>query len=228
MARADWYRLDNVGKFYAAQAGSSAQTVFRFSAAMADAVDAEALQAALDGTVALFPSFNVCLRSGLFWHYLEPSREAPQVQPEVLPICFGLHTGPRSVLFRVSWHERRINLEVSHMISDGRGSLEFFRVLVGLYAQARYGAPCEDVGDDAAALEARRHQADIGRGIVEATGLVDDGDAVQPHMLPCHRLPELRIDAKTLAHGHLQCSAQFGIDHPAVETGPQQDAEIAH
>ncbi len=160
MARADWYRLDNVGKFYAAQAGSSAQTVFRFSAAMADAVDAEALQAALDGTVALFPSFNVCLRSGLFWHYLEPSREAPQVQPEVLPICFGLHTGPRSVLFRVSWHERRINLEVSHMISDGRGSLEFFRVLVGLYAQARYGAPCEDVGDDAAALEARRHQAE--------------------------------------------------------------------
>ena len=160
MARAAWYRLDNVGKFYAAQAGSSAQTVFRFSAAMADAVDAEALQAALDGTVALFPSFNVCLRSGLFWHYLEPSREAPQVQPEVLPICFDLHTGPRSVLFRVSWHERRINLEVSHMISDGRGSLEFFRVLVGLYAQARYGAPCEDVGDDAAALEARRHQAE--------------------------------------------------------------------
>ena len=66
MDAATRYRLDNVGTFYAAQAGSPVQTVFRFSAAMADAVDAAALQAALDDTVALFPSFNVCLRSGLF------------------------------------------------------------------------------------------------------------------------------------------------------------------
>ena len=163
MARADWYRLDNVGKFYAAQAGRSAQTVFRLSATMADAVDPKALQAALTATVGLLPSFNVCLRSGLFWHYLEPAREVPQVQPENLPICFGLHTGPHSVLFRVSWFEQRINLEVSHMISDGRGALEFFRTLVGLYAQERYGAPWEGATDEAAELRRRQAEDSFGR-----------------------------------------------------------------
>ena len=36
MADASWYRLDNVGKFYAAQAGSPNQTIFRLAATMVD------------------------------------------------------------------------------------------------------------------------------------------------------------------------------------------------
>ena len=135
-----WYRLDNVGKFYAAEAGSPDQTIFRLTATMADEVDPTALQRALDAAVALFPGFNVSLRSGMFWHYLEPSGARPMVEPEHLPICFGLHTGPKSVLFRVSYYRRRINVEVSHMISDGRGGLEFLKALVGFYATERYGA----------------------------------------------------------------------------------------
>ncbi len=133
-----WYRLDNVGKFYAAQAGGGTQTVFRIAATMADEVDAHALQQALDAAVALFPGFNVCLRNGLFWHYLVPAPAPPRVEPETLPVCFSLHTGPASVLFRVTYHRRRINVEVSHIISDGRGTLEFVRVLLAAYVEARY------------------------------------------------------------------------------------------
>lgn len=145
MDRASWYKLDNVGRFYAAEAAASSQTVFRFAAEMIDEVDAEYLQEALNATVARFPGFNVVLRSGFFWHYLEPSSLIPQVQPEDLPICFGLHTGPKSVLFRVSYYRRRINLEVSHIISDGRGTLSFFRALISEYAQRRYRLHAEDI-----------------------------------------------------------------------------------
>lgn len=142
MARSDWYRLDNVGKFYAAQAGRSAQTVFRFSATMSDPVDPEALQAALGRAVTLFPGFNVSLRSGMFWHYLEPAEGIPAVQAEELPPCTGLHAGLESVLFRVSWHACRINVEMSHIVSDGRGTLEFFRALLAAYVEERYGDAC--------------------------------------------------------------------------------------
>ncbi|MEE0705872.1 MAG: alcohol acetyltransferase, partial [Adlercreutzia sp.] len=141
MAAPAWYRLDNVGKFYASQAGSSNQTVFRLAATMTEPVDAAALQRALDATIERFPGFNVCLRSGLFWHYLEPAKTTPTVQPETLPVCYGLHTGPKSVLFRVTYYQRRINVEVSHMISDGRGSLEFLKALLAAYAHERYHAP---------------------------------------------------------------------------------------
>lgn len=141
MADASWYRLDNVGKFYAAQAGGNTQTIFRIAATLADEVDADALQRALDAAVALFPGFNVCLRSGLFWHYLVPAPAPPRVEPEVLPVCYNLHADPSSVLFRVTYHARRINVEVSHIISDGRGTLEFVKALLAAYVAERYGAP---------------------------------------------------------------------------------------
>ena len=156
MADASWYRLDNVGKFYAAQAGGTRQTIFRIAATMADEVDPASLQRALDGAVALFPGFNVCLRSGLFWHYLVPAPEPPRVEPETLPVCFNLHTGPKSVLFRITYYQRRINVEVSHIISDGRGTLEFLKALLALYVAERYGAdaaPAPYAGDEASKTE---------------------------------------------------------------------------
>lgn len=139
MARATWYRLDNIGKFYSAQAGNSIQTVFRYAATLTDEVDPPVLQRALDKTVDAFPNFNVCLRSGMFWHYLEQAAEPPAVSHENLPLCFGLHVDAKSVLFRVSHHGTRVNFEVSHMVSDGRGSLSFFKALISSYLQERYG-----------------------------------------------------------------------------------------
>jgi NRPS condensation-like uncharacterized protein len=139
MARDTWYRLDNIGKFYSAQAGNPAQTVFRYSATLTTAVEPAILQHALDKTVELFPSFNVCLRSGIFWHYLEQATHPPLVQQENLPICFGLHVDTKSVLFRVSYYRARINLEVSHIVSDGRGTLGFFKELLYNYLEERHG-----------------------------------------------------------------------------------------
>jgi NRPS condensation-like uncharacterized protein len=139
MARDTWYRLDNIGKFYSSQTGNSVQTVFRYSATLTEDIDAEILQYALDKAVEVYPSFNVCLRSGIFWHYLEQASHPPLVQEENLPICFGLHVDTKSVLFRVSYYHTRINLEVSHIVSDGRGALGFFKELLYNYLQERHG-----------------------------------------------------------------------------------------
>jgi hypothetical protein len=138
MARNTWYRLDNVGKFYSSQVGSSIQTVFRYSATLTEDIDADVLQHAVDKAVETYPSFNVCLRNGIFWHYLEQASHPPLVQKENLPICFDLHVDTNSVLFRVSYYRTRINLEVSHIVSDGRGTLGFFKELLYNYLQERY------------------------------------------------------------------------------------------
>ena len=143
MAKDSSHRLDNVGKFYSAQAGHTYQTVFRIAAEMADDVDPAALQRALDQALDRFPGFNVTLRSGLFWHYFEQAPGKPAVQPEDLPPCAPMHAGPESALIRVSYFRRRINVEVSHMVSDGRGTMEFFKTLVGLYVRERHGCDVE-------------------------------------------------------------------------------------
>ena len=141
MARRTWYRLDNIGKFYSSQAGRSSQTVFRYSAELEDDIAPDILQHALDHAIAQFPSFNVHLLNGMFWHYLEQSDGRPLVEPEHLPICSRLHYGPKSMLFRVSYFRNRVNLEVSHIISDGRGAINLFKSLLHAYIAERYDVP---------------------------------------------------------------------------------------
>lgn len=148
MARNTWYRLDNVGKFYSSQAGSPAQTVFRYTATLSDDIDEAVLGHAVERTVGVFPSFNVCLRSGMFWHYLEQVSQPPAVSRENLPICYGLHVDAKSVLFRVSYYGARINFEVSHIVSDGRGALSFFKALLYAYVQECYGVEGVDIDYD--------------------------------------------------------------------------------
>lgn len=137
--RTNWYRLDNIGNYYVSELGHPFQTVFRFSAQMSERVDADALQVAFEKTVQEFPNFNVCLRTGFFWHYLQEMDSVPSVTPETDPICARLHFGAKSPLLRVSYFESRINFEVSHMVSDGRGTMAFFQELLRQYVEQRYG-----------------------------------------------------------------------------------------
>ena len=81
MARRTWYRLDNIGKFYSSQAGRSSQTVFRYSAELADGIDPDILQHALDHAIAQFPSFNVHLLLSLI-HILQISSCRKATRPE--------------------------------------------------------------------------------------------------------------------------------------------------
>ena len=208
MARDTWYRLDNVGKFYSSQAGSSAQTVFRYSATLADEIDPDVLQRALDKTVDVFPGFNVCLRSGMFWHYLEQAPKPPVVQRENLPICFGLHVSAKSVLFRVSHYRARINVEVSHIVSDGRGTLNFFKALVYAYVEERYGVegvPLEYDGSDHQKAE-NSFDKYFERGKAASTHapkvfrLSGWRDAADPTFLEYH-LPAHRVLALARKHG---------------------------
>ncbi|NMM93744.1 phthiocerol/phthiodiolone dimycocerosyl transferase family protein [Bifidobacterium oedipodis] len=192
----NWYRLDNVGKFYSSQAGRSAQTVFRYAATMSEPVNPTALQTAWEHTIAVFPSFNVHLRNGFFWHYLEQSERTPAVEPERHPICARLHTGPDSPLLRVSYYQARINLEVSHMIADGRGALVLFKALLHEYAHVRYGIEAAAAGLDGSAAQkaedgfakfydpsdatAARHHRDADAGTdtaAEADGKSTEGSA---------------------------------------------------
>lgn len=138
-----WYKLDNIGTYYAAQAMTQDQTVFRLSATFKDNVSATHLQAALLEVLSYYPNFNVSLKNGLFWHYLEARDKPIFVEPERVPICHPLHLQAGAPLLRVSYFEKRLNFEISHMISDGRGALMFFEDLLSAYCQRRYHVQAE-------------------------------------------------------------------------------------
>lgn len=169
--------------------------MFRYSATILDEIDAEILQHALDKAVDLFPSFNVCLRSGMFWHYLEQSNRAPEVSRENLPICYGLNVDTGSVLFRVSYCRNRINFEVSHIVSDGRGSLNFFKALLYTYVQTRYGIADVDIEYDGSD---RQKSEDSFDKYYEQTKAVEDDESESSQPKPkVYRLSGFRDKTDT-------------------------------
>ena len=70
-----WYKLDNVGKFYASTSNSIIPKVFRYSAYLYESINENILQIALNKTIKIFPNFNVNLKKGIFWYYLDETNK---------------------------------------------------------------------------------------------------------------------------------------------------------
>lgn len=140
-----WYKLDNVGKFYASISTKEIPSVFRYCVVLKDEIDEQRLQEALDNTIDIYPNFNVNLKKGFFWYYLEESNRKVIVTKENLPICYRIYNNSDDFLYRVSYYKNKINLEISHILSDGMGSKEFFKVLVSNYIKLRYSIKKLDI-----------------------------------------------------------------------------------
>ena len=129
-----WYKLDNAAKIIPSTAVGSDTRVFRLCCELKEEVDGGVLQAALDDAVREYPHFQCYLKKGLFWYYMEQSPEKAEVTEEKLPALSALYyPGRKTLLFRVNYYRRRINLEVYHVVSDGAGAFQFFRQIICNY-----------------------------------------------------------------------------------------------
>lgn len=135
----EWNRLDNAAKIFPSNSTKDDTKVFRFACELTEEVEPEILQKALDRTMEEFPFYSSVMKHGFFWYYLEESRLRPYVKEESAPPCSPIyHRDRKSLLFRVTYYHRRINLEVYHVLSDGTGALQFLRTLVHHYLLEKY------------------------------------------------------------------------------------------
>lgn len=129
-----WLRLDNAAKIFPPTSDNRDTKVFRFVCELVEEVDPTVLQTALDHTLEMFPLYRYVLKRGLFWYYFEESPLLPTVHAESKPPCSPLYLRTsKSLLFEVTYYDRRINLEVYHALADGTGALHFLRTLVLYY-----------------------------------------------------------------------------------------------
>ena len=129
-----WYQLDNAANLFPSISGNSNTNVFRLTCALREPVDPGRLQAALEAAIDSFPYFEVVMRRGLFWFYLERTNLRPVAEPESGRPCgriFYKHI--KELLFRVTYFQNNINLEVFHAISDGTGAFDFLRAILYSY-----------------------------------------------------------------------------------------------
>ncbi len=130
-----WYRLDNAATVFPGQDSSSWSNVFRFSAVLTEKVDPELLEQAVRMIMPRFPTFDVRMRAGLFWHYLEKNPYgAPPILPDIANPCQRFKRKENNgYLFKVYYYEDSISLEFYHSLTDGYGASRFFMTLVAVY-----------------------------------------------------------------------------------------------
>ena len=137
--RKNWVRLDNASNIFLAAMSTRDTKVFRMSAEVSETVDPLLLQEALEKVYEDYLLFHSVLRRGFFWYYLEKSDLTPSVKLDINPTCEALyHFDRRELLFRVVYWEKRISLEVFHVLADGTGAMWFFEDLLQEYMYLRY------------------------------------------------------------------------------------------
>lgn len=127
----DWYRLDNSAKIYPAIVNERQTTLFRVAFTLKDDIDPDILQEALEKINPRFPYFNVSLRRGFFWNYLERNNDLPSVHCDTPSPCENINSiYNNGFLYKVLYFKKRIAVEFSHVMSDGYGALEYSKALV--------------------------------------------------------------------------------------------------
>ena len=142
-----WRRLDNTGKLFGLIANEKFGNVFRVSVVLKEQVDPELLQQALDTVLPQFKGFKVKLKRGFFWYYFEENKRQACVEPELDWPC--RYIDPKSnelYLFRVSFYQTRINLEIFHALTDGMGAVNFLKELTCCYLRLKRGVSGKQEG----------------------------------------------------------------------------------
>lgn len=130
-----WEKLDNSANVFPVIANEGMTNTYRISCVLKEDVQEKPLQVALDLILYRFPGFNLRMRSGIFWYYMEENgKPAPRVHKEDKFPCRFIH-GARnnSYMFRLTYYGKRINLEVFHVLADGMGGVTFLREIVYQY-----------------------------------------------------------------------------------------------
>ena len=124
-----WYKLDLSANVYPTLQRKNFSNVYRLSLSLTEPVIPEILQKALELTLCRFPTFQVAMRKGRFWRYLEPNPlPVPSVRQDIANPCMPMNFRTNNrYLIRIYYYEKRISLEVFHSLSDGTGSLYFLK-----------------------------------------------------------------------------------------------------
>lgn len=144
-----WYKLDNAAKIFPPTTDQYDPKTFRFSVALKEEIEEKTLLEALKETLKDYPIFQSTLKKGFFWYYLEESESKPIVTKEERIPCDLI----RGVLYRVSYYKKRINLEVSHALTDGTGTMAFLKSLTANYLKIKHNIEEIPVMDTASTTE---------------------------------------------------------------------------
>lgn len=134
-----WRRLDNSAKIFPIISNKKFSTVFRTSVILKESIDREILQNAVEDVTTMYPAFKVKLRKGFFWYFFEENSKMPIVEEENNYPCQYIDKNTNNrYLFKVTYFDKKINLDVFHSLTDGNSAIKFLQEITYRYLDLKY------------------------------------------------------------------------------------------
>ena len=131
-----WRRLDNSAKIFPISTGKKYSTVFRLSVLLKEKVEPNFLKEAVIQTLQKYKSFKVRMKKGFFWNYLEHNPKNPIVEEEKEYPCKYINPKTNNdYLFKVTYFDKKINIDIFHSLTDGNSGTMFFKEIIYTYLE---------------------------------------------------------------------------------------------
>ena len=130
--------LDNTAKAFSLDEKKNSNT-FRISGLLNEKVDPTILYKALLKSLEVYPFYKVKLKKGFFWLYFISNDNEILVKKEKYSDDKRITMEYNNkYLFRVNYNDNKINLDIYHLISDGKGASIFFKEILANYFDLKY------------------------------------------------------------------------------------------
>ena len=132
----NWRRLDNSAKIFPIASSKKYSSVFRLSAVLKEKINPNILKESVNLVLENLPSFKVKLKKGAFWYYFEENNKEIIIEEEKNYPCKYIDPNTNNdYLFKVTYWENKINLDIFHSLTDGNSGVIFLREIVYTYIE---------------------------------------------------------------------------------------------
>ena len=132
----NWRRLDNSAKIFPIASSKKYSSVFRLSAVLREKINLNVLKESVNKVLENLSSFKVKLKKGAFWYYFEENNKEIIIEEEKDYPCKYIDPSTNNdYLFKVTYWENKINLDIFHSLTDGNSGIIFLREIVYTYIE---------------------------------------------------------------------------------------------
>lgn len=135
----NWRKLDDQAKIYSLSQNIHDTSIFRLSVILKDKINPQILEKAVELALETYKAYKVKMEGGFFWYYLDENKKKPVVTEENDYPFQKINTPANNdYLFKVTYFDKKINLELFHTLTDGNSGSKFFREIIYRYLELRY------------------------------------------------------------------------------------------
>lgn len=134
-----WRKLDDQAKIYSLSRNDYDTSIFRLSIILKNKINKQIFEKAVTKTLEKYKAYKVKMEGGFFWYYLDENNKKVVVSEEKEQPFKKINTAENNnYLFKVTYFDKKINIEFFHTLTDGNSGSAFFKEIIYNYLNLRY------------------------------------------------------------------------------------------